>query len=773
MGRTKLINITNNRVRCLFYAIITFSLILLVVSFRSLQSTTKTTGAMPISVHHISKGRLRKANYSRSIGFINAEKQRRLQKLLSMQKNKIVDNPTDKNKSSDLYSEVTNKTFIPNKLSKFSITRQETKAINPVKIKTNLENKVIFKEAFNSTNDQVCKMPDLEPFDLEISHLFYEPSPLECKGHLNSYIKDNSIFVRYDALVKEKYEVCQVSTIERDSDILSFITDPVIVPVGRAQDGKDLKLAYKVDSDFIIVGCDNPDISANENDDQSLMEYEMDIQRTHVDIHAHINPIDKVMKHAQSKHVSETSLGLNVIMFGVDSTSRLNFIRKMPNTYRYLTEKIGSVVLKGYNIVGDATNGAVTPMLTGKHEKELPETRRSFANSTYVDVYPFVWKDFKKAGYATLFAEDTPEISTYNWRLKGFDHRPTDHYMRTFWQEVNIEGQCLGPKPVHKVLLDYLQDFMFDYRKVPHFGFMLYTGLTHADINKLSLMDDALVTFLKKVHSDGLLNNTLLAIFSDHGARYTKIRATLQGKLEERLPFMSIYIPEWIRKKHPSIYKNIRLNSDRLTTPFDIHETLKSVLNYNSVGNKNQRGLNLFNEIPLTRSCSGAGVAPHWCACLKWEMVPDGNQLEINTIAEVVIEELNRLVVPFIEHCAHIVLKSVKFAQRMIPNSEILKFDKTVDFDQREPGFLKEANVDVHEMSLLYQVTVETAPGPGLFEATIKMSHDEKNITRYEITEEISRINLYGDQPKCIVNKYPKVAKYCYCKNQLNSGRDQ
>ncbi|XP_033126973.1 uncharacterized protein LOC117124760 [Anneissia japonica] len=782
MGRNGNLSITNDRVRFLFSVIIIFSLILLLVSFHSLQSTKTVNLSTVIQHQHVRMGHLRKANYSRSVGFLNIMKQKKLQRRLGKQKNITVDNAAqNKMLRHELKNQLVKNTSFSNSSTKVStyftnVRRQaEKEPVNLSIVKKELHSGPDIDHMIiqvNTSVEQVCRMPELKPFDPEIAHLFHDPSPLECKGQTISYVKNNHIFIRYEAVEKGKYESCQVSTIERDSDLLSFITDPIDVPVGPTHTRNDIELRYKIDSDFVIVGCENPEVNPDDQNPSSL-EYETDFHSTHVDIHSHINPNKKVMAHARNTPLPKKALGLNVIMLGVDSTSRLNFIRKMPKSYRYLTEILGSVVLKGYNIVGDATNGALTPMLTGKHEKELPEVRKSFSNSTKVDVYPFVWKDFKKAGYATLFAEDSPAISAYNWRLNGFDAQPTDHYMRTFWQEVRVEGLCLGPKSVHEVMLDYMQDFMFDYKSIHHFGFMLYTGLTHADINQLSLLDEHLYSFLKKTNKDGLLNNTVLFVYSDHGARYTKIRATLQGKLEERLPFMSIFLPDWIRKMHPTIYKNLELNSNRLTTPFDIHATLRSILDYSSdVRDEVRRGMSLFHEVPLKRSCSMAGVAPHWCACLKWEMVPPGNDLEINTIAEVIVDELNHLVAPFSDHCAHIVLKKVKFAQRMIPNSEILTFDKTVDADQREPGFLKEANVDVHEMALLYQVTVETAPGPGLFEATLEMSHDKMNITRYRVTEEISRINLYGDQPKCIVDKYPKVAKFCFCKNQLNIGRD-
>ena len=58
---------------------------------------------------------------------------------------------------------------------------------------------------------------------------------------------------------------------------------------------------------------------------------------------------------------------MNVLIFAMDSMSHLTYQRKLPKTYEYIQRKLGSVVLNGYNIVGDATTAAIIPMTTGKH----------------------------------------------------------------------------------------------------------------------------------------------------------------------------------------------------------------------------------------------------------------------------------------------------------------------------------------------------------------------------------------------------------------------
>lgn len=59
--------------------------------------------------------------------------------------------------------------------------------------------------------------------------------------------------------------------------------------------------------------------------------------------------------------------------------------------------------------------------------------------------------------------------------------------------------------------------------------------------------------------------------------------------------------PPWFKKKYPEAYINFQKNSHRLTTPFDIHETLEDVLHFEgpTMGDLNQRGISLFKEVRI------------------------------------------------------------------------------------------------------------------------------------------------------------------------------
>lgn len=90
---------------------------------------------------------------------------------------------------------------------------------------------------------------------------------------------------------------------------------------------------------------------------------------------------------------------------------------------QYMVSLTNAGFIFRYNIVGDGTPQALIPLLTGSTELELPDTRKRIRNSKYVNEYPFIWNDYKNAGYVTAFFEDVPELSTFTYRLNGFQVR--------------------------------------------------------------------------------------------------------------------------------------------------------------------------------------------------------------------------------------------------------------------------------------------------------------------------------------------------------------
>ncbi|CRL01832.1 CLUMA_CG015153, isoform A [Clunio marinus] len=417
--------------------------------------------------------------------------------------------------------------------------------------------------------------------------------------------------------------------------------------------------------------------------------------------------------------------GVNVLMFGFDSLSRNAFIRTLPKSYEYLTKVLNADVLKGYNIIGDGTPQALIPLLTGFTELELPETRKRKFLSTHVNVYPMIWNQYRDAGYVTAFNEDKPDIGTFSYRLNGFDKQPTDHYMRTYYQAVqnklkSYKKLCIGEKTRHQIMLDYTKDFLEKYNNTnPSFIFSFHAELSHDSINLISVADDDVEHWLKDMKSSGILNNTILIMMSDHGNRFAEIRNTLQGKLEERLPFFSFVFPEWFKRKYSSQYRNFQSNVDRLTTPFDIHETLQDILNVQLRGNiirsNHNRAISLFNRIPEHRSCADAFIEPHWCSCLSWQPLNDSTSEEVLRAAKAVVDSINKFTSDYRDVCHELQLGEINWSGKLIPQKNLLRFKTNKDTD----GFLADLSADTKVTNDMYQVKITTSPSNAIYESSI------------------------------------------------------
>lgn len=83
--------------------------------------------------------------------------------------------------------------------------------------------------------------------------------------------------------------------------------------------------------------------------------------------------------------------------------------------------------------------------------------------------------------------------------------------------------------------------------------------------------------------------------------RFALLRNTQQGKLEERMPFFSFLLPKWFDRKYPRMASNMRNNTRRLTTPFDVYSTLMSVLHRNGPKSSdvNKRSISLFDKVSI------------------------------------------------------------------------------------------------------------------------------------------------------------------------------
>ncbi|XP_066260671.1 uncharacterized protein [Euwallacea similis] len=583
-----------------------------------------------------------------------------------------------------------------------------------------------------------CKQPKLDVYNPEIMKFVKNVPPIDCSKAGIDWVKCQGSECVIQDEARQKYGPIKCS-----------FTDIIRINDFELSDGETTYSSeyYKLEkSDVVRASCQSS-------------EYKWLATLTGIRLE------NGIWDRSSWEEMKSTAAKMNVLIFGYDSLSRNAFIRKLPETYEYLTKNLDSIVLEGYNIVGDGTPQALIPLLTGKTELELPDTRKRVKDTAFVNSYPFIWNEYKAAGYVTAFFEDVPSIGTFTYRLNGFQEVPTDHYMRPYYL-ANLGEQskwpklCTGDSPRHQIILNMIKDFFSVYRTKPKFLFAFHGELSHDDYNLIGVADNDTANFIKELDLSGALNNTILIVMADHGHRFAAVRNTVQGKQEERLPFFSFTFPSWFKLKYPAEYLNIKINRDMLTTPFDVHKTLQHILDFSYIpyADITQRGVSLFSQIPYERSCSYAYIEPHWCACLDWQTINLTHPLT-SRVASALVDAINNFTAVHRDICSPVNISRIFWITKLTPNQNLLKFRQNADID----GFVADLSAKLNVKTDLYQIKVSLIPGDSIFEASIE--HVKEGDFLQVKMSDISRINMYREQAFCVEKDFPEFRKYCFCRS--------
>lgn len=185
-------------------------------------------------------------------------------------------------------------------------------------------------------------------------------------------------------------------------------------------------------------------------------------------------------------------------------------------------------------------------------------------------------------------------------------------------------------------------------------------------------MDAEIYNLLKTLAETGALDRTLVILMSDHGTVNKKQLHTLETKLAARHPFMALSLPKWFHDKYPELVDTVKMNSGRLTTPFDIFSTLKDLLDIKRVKEPitPERGTSLFRKIPLNRTCQQASIPMHWCACLTLEP-EDVRRPEAVECGKVLLDHVNNLVRHMRKDCDKLQVSAVKDFNILTANEQV------------------------------------------------------------------------------------------------------
>lgn len=350
----------------------------------------------------------------------------------------------------------------------------------------------------------------------------------------------------------------------------------------------------------------------------------------------------------------------NVILLGLDGMSRLNFQRGMPNSYKVIKDKPEWFEMKGYTALSNESFPNLFAILTGQSSTEEHESCDPTAES-FLDDCSFIWRDFQQRGYVTLYAEDQRDRNTFNKRHKGFSRQPTDHYFRPFVvtaeKELSVRKKddlafCLGSSLYMEHIFMYAMKLFAIHQSDPTFSVFYVNSLSDKQLSSSPIMDNKISnSFFKVIEEKFNMNSTIVIYFSDTGTRFEEslvssstviVESLLKENLfqagfyEERSPMLFIRLPPRFQEAHPDYVRNLKENSNRLTTPFDLHVTLRHILSLSTdeevpleaSGCKNCHSL--FDPATNRRSCRSVNIPDDSCPC---SLMPLNASMEVVTLA--------------------------------------------------------------------------------------------------------------------------------------------
>lgn len=459
---------------------------------------------------------------------------------------------------------------------------------------------------------------------------------------------------------------------------------------------------------------------------------------------------------------------ISVMILGLDSVSHLNFIRQMPKTAAYMRSNMSHVEFWGLNKIGASTYANLIALLTGLSADEADQF---VSKDQYMNRLPLIWKDFKKAGYNTSFAEDHARLSVFYFSKKGFgDYQTTDHNLHDFMAELHLIRQssslpstyCIGERTFLDILIEMTDRLLPHYQRYPFFSFYWWTNGFHEFFNAPRLMDDRFQRMLKSLDDSGVTNNTLILLMSDHGMRWGKFRNTFQGMIEDSQPLLSVLYPKWLREAYPQTVQNLHANAHSLVTTYDLHATLMHILDIDSLrdqsirkmsedlwelkGNRTPRAVSLFLPIPPWRNCNSSNIQKKFCLCHRKRSIPSTNPL-VKKSARLIVDSINKMLKEY-AMCVPLQLDSILSAHFEVPESDIKR-------DYYIEG--KEHINEKEYTDLDVIVRFKTKPMDAFFEGMTRKHESTISLIGEIIRVGFERNNTNG----CIANA--KLEPFCHC----------
>lgn len=331
---------------------------------------------------------------------------------------------------------------------------------------------------------------------------------------------------------------------------------------------------------------------------------------------------EELIKKNSNEKSKNPDLPKNVLMIFFDSLSRAQMNRKLKKTMAWIEKFINKKhpEMEGYQFLKFHSYQDMTMSNLGAVFYNVEYNLWRFINAPkaqrkYPDVLPKCILDmFNDQGFITGY--------TANFCSSGFSNALVFTKLLGSWKSDyegyvwacdpvyspyapghisglnQIREKCLYGKDSHEYNIEFADQFWRTYPDERKFMTLKFMDAHAVSQQVASYIDNHLPSLLTKLESDGLLKDTSIIFYTDHGLHFpTAIENNMHYSstvMEKYLPFLVLIVP----KKTGLLYGNdIKQNEQRLTVPHDIYYTLRFF------GDGEFHNKSLLTALPEDRGC--------------------------------------------------------------------------------------------------------------------------------------------------------------------------
>lgn len=435
------------------------------------------------------------------------------------------------------------------------------------------------------------------------------------------------------SLVMGRYDIVQEILTDKSAKIIGF---PRTNNYDWLHDSARKRYNNKVRES--IINMEDPRINQSIKDEiETIVDFNYDPAKVTIDLKRN-ETLAQMRKVLFEKEDQPRVITKNVLTVYIDSLSRVDFKRKLPETFKFIEQfyrsdkdtDIEAFQFFKYHGVGKYTLLNNVPAFWGTYSMETKYGK------FYLDSY-------KERGYVTgnaqnhcakeTVASDDVEAlpySGYDHELNGFycdpNNENANNTISNFHGANNMGPRCLYGKHTGEYNMQYALQFFNKYKdnaKLFHLGLMDNHEFTAEGIH---LLDNLLAEFLIEFKNQGHLNETTIVFHTDHGHAYFSfyniVKAQDQTK-EVVLPAFFLIMPKNSTNNFTKVRENLIANENSLVSPFTIYNSYKALAGDNS-NSATYSKYNIFeNKIPRSVNCSQFWdkeyfkIAEYLCRCEK------------------------------------------------------------------------------------------------------------------------------------------------------------